>query len=83
MKILIQTPFGEAEINEELELTGMVDQEVFDVIEEVKESIIGTSKIAFLFYELKKLKNQKINSDQELKDLLDSLENDFDEDLIY
>lgn len=83
MKILIQTPFDGAEINEELELTGMVDQEVFDAIEEVKESIIGTSKIAFLFYELKKLKDQNINPDEELKELLEATEGGFDEDLIY
>ena len=84
MKIIVEYQGKKAEINDLLIFKGEKEIEVLVASEVLNaESSFGVPKIAFLFYDLKQNENLTIKTDQELKDLLDSLENDFDEDLIY
>lgn len=83
MKISIQSEFGNAEINEQLELTGDTSFDVISKLQEVMNQTIGTSKIAFLFAELENIKGLKAEPDQELQEFFDSLDDENEELMIY
>ena len=82
MKITVQSEFGKGEIDNELELKGDVPFEVMEAVNNVVEMTIGTFKIAFLFYVLEKMKDVKIEADEELKEFLQA-ENTEDDGIVY
>lgn len=85
MKIkLTEKLFGISEIDRNLDLvSGLPSIEIMEMLWAAKEEAFGIPKIAYVFQRLSEIKGLKVEADQELQELLKSLQEVPEEDVVH